>query len=71
MSGDLGDGKHADPDLFAWWSEMIEFPVIAENGLTSQLVRQIQNNTDFFAFREEIWNTENPSKALEKILNET
>ena len=71
MSGDLGDGKHADPDLFAWWSEMIEFPVIAETGLTSQLVRQIQNNADFFAFREEIWNTENPSKALEKILNET
>ena len=50
---------------------MIEFPVIAETGLTSQLVRQIQSNADFFAFRDEIWNTENPSKALGKILNET
>jgi thiamine-phosphate pyrophosphorylase len=31
----LGDGIRAGRDLFAWWSEMIELPVVAEGGLTS------------------------------------
>ena len=53
MSGDLGDGKHADPKLFEWWSEMIEYPIVSETGLTLQLVRRIANNCDFLAFREE------------------
>lgn len=70
MSGDLGDGKHADPKLFDWWSEMIEYPIVSETGLTLQLVRRIANNCDFLAFREEIWEAENPSKALDLFLNE-
>ena len=70
MSGDLGDGKHADPKLFKWWSEMIEYPIVSETGLTLQLVRRIANNCDFLAFREEIWEAENPSKALDLFLNE-
>jgi thiamine-phosphate pyrophosphorylase len=70
MSGDLGDGKHADPKLFEWWSETIEYPIVSETGLTLQLVRQIADNCDFLAFREEIWEAENPSKALDLFLNE-
>ena len=70
MSGDLGDGKHADPKLFEWWGEMIEFPVIAETGLTPQLVEQLQIFCDFLAFREEIWDADNPSKALAHFFNE-
>ena len=70
MSGDLGDGKHADPKLFDWWSEMIEYPIVSETGLTLQLVRRVANNCDFLAFREEIWEAENPSKALDLFLNE-
>jgi len=31
----LGDGEIAEADLFQWWSEMIEVPVVAEGGLTT------------------------------------
>ena len=33
----LGDGSTAPLDLFEWWSEMIEVPVVAEGGLTPDL----------------------------------
>ncbi len=36
----LGPGERADRDLFDWWSAMIEVPVIAEGGLTAELVEQ-------------------------------
>ena len=70
MSGDLGNGKKADTKLFEWWGEMIEFPVIAETGLTPQLVKELKKCCDFLAFREEIWDNENPSEVLSQFLNE-
>lgn len=64
----LGDGTVADRDLFAWWSEMIEVPVVAEGGLTEELVRDFAPITDFFAVGEEIWREEDASAALRKLL---
>ena len=29
----LGDGTRAEPDLFDWWSKMIEIPVVAEGAV--------------------------------------
>ena len=49
---------------------MIEFPVIAEIGLTPQLVEKLKICCDFLAFREEIWDTDNPSKVLAQFFNE-
>jgi len=49
---------------------MIEFPVIAEIGLTPQLVEQLKICCDFIAFREEIWDADNPSKVLAHFFNE-
>ena len=60
----------SDPQLFEWWGEMIEFPVIAEIGLTPQLVEQLKICCDFLAFREEIWDADNPSKVLAHFFNE-
>lgn len=60
----LGDGTFADHELFSWWSEMIEVPVIAEGGLTRDLVERFGPVTDFFAFGEEIWQAEDPLAAL-------
>ena len=37
----LGDGSVAPLDLFAWWSEMIEVPVVAEGGLTPALAADL------------------------------
>ncbi len=64
VSGVLGDGDLAEAELFAWWSEMIEIPVVAEGGLTSALVTQLSPVTDFFAFGEEIWTAEDPAATL-------
>ncbi len=60
----LGDGTRADLGLFAWWSEMIELPVVAEGALTAETVTGLAPVTDFFAIGEEIWSAEDPAAAL-------
>lgn len=64
----LGDGGQADQELFAWWSEMIEVPVIAEGALTEDLVRSFAPITDFFAIGPEIWGAEDAVAALKALL---
>ena len=64
----LGDGSQAETDLFAWWSEVIEIPVVAEGALTADLVAALTPMTDFFAVGEEIWSADNPVDALRNLL---
>ena len=64
----LGDGRLAGRDLFAWWSEMIELPVVAEGGLTPDLVEDIAPVADFIALGEEIWRHDDPLAALRGVL---
>ena len=64
----LGSGALADRDLFAWWTEMIEVPVVAEGGLTPALVTDLSAVTDFFGIGPEIWATEDPLAALQTLL---
>ncbi|MCG7518140.1 thiamine phosphate synthase [Ruegeria sp. Ofav3-42] len=63
-SSTLGDGTTAERDLFQWWSEMIEVPVVAEGGLTPDLIRGLTPCTDFFGIGEEIWSQDDPVAAL-------
>ncbi|HPG21347.1 MAG TPA: thiamine phosphate synthase [Amaricoccus sp.] len=61
----LGDGTLAPLELFAWWSEMIEVPVVAEGGLTLDLAADLAGIADFIALGDEIWNApEGPVAAL-------
>lgn len=64
----LGTGQIAERDLFAWWSEMIELPVVAEGGLTPGLVGSLGPVTDFFGIGDEIWSAEDPARALGEML---
>ncbi|RID93063.1 thiamine phosphate synthase [Gemmobacter lutimaris] len=64
----LGDGSRADFDLFQWWSEMIEVPVVAEGALTAELVAQFGPVTDFFGVGEEIWKAPDAAAALKSLL---
>jgi thiamine-phosphate pyrophosphorylase len=64
----LGDGSSAPFELFEWWSEVIEVPIIAEGALTTELVERFGPVTDFFAVGEEIWGAENPLTALKDLL---
>lgn len=60
----LGTGEQAPADLFAWWSEMIELPVVAEGALNRDLVEALAPMTDFFALGAEIWHAQDPVAAL-------
>lgn len=51
----LGDGSNAPLDLFEWWSEMIEVPVVAEGALTPELVAALSPVADFIALGDELW----------------
>ncbi len=64
----LGDGTRAETDLFAWWSEVIEVPVVAEGHLDTELVGKLAPITDFFGIGDEIWRHEDAATALSDLL---
>ena len=64
----LGDGSVAEPELFQWWSEMIELPVVAEGGLDLRSVEALAPFTDFFGVGDEIWRDDDPAGELGRLL---
>ncbi|PTX03806.1 thiamine phosphate synthase [Pararhodobacter aggregans] len=64
----LGTGARVETELFGWWSEMIEVPVVAEGALTLALVETLAPITDFFAIGTEIWGAEDPLAALKALM---
>lgn len=64
----LGSGTRAEAELFAWWSEMIEVPVVAEGALSPALIEALAPITDFFAIGPEIWGAEDPLAALKALV---
>jgi thiamine-phosphate pyrophosphorylase len=64
----LGDGTTAPLELFQWWSEMIELPVVAEGGLTPAIVEALAPITDFLAFGEEVWKAPDPVAAFRALV---
>ncbi|MFN4102567.1 MAG: thiamine phosphate synthase, partial [Pararhodobacter sp.] len=70
--GPVGDsalyrGEPAELDLFQWWSEVIEVPVVAEGAITRELLTQLNPVTDFIAIGPEIWGEEDPLTALTNL----
>ncbi|GAA3876481.1 thiamine phosphate synthase [Celeribacter arenosi] len=64
----LGDGTVAEKDLFAWWSEMIEVPVVAQGALDAGIIADFAPVTDFFALGEEIWSADDPAGTLATLI---
>ncbi|KAA9009085.1 thiamine phosphate synthase [Histidinibacterium aquaticum] len=64
----LGDGTRAERDIFEWWSDMIEVPVVAEGALDEETVRSLWPVTDFFGIGEEIWTQDDAAAALTALL---
>lgn len=64
----LGDGQPVAREVFEWWSEVIELPVVAEGALSVDVVEAYAPITDFFAFGEEIWSAEDPVAALSRLI---
>ena len=63
----LGTGEPVPADLFAWWSEMIEVPVVAEGALDAALIGKLAPITDFFALGPEIWSEDDPVTVLSML----
>lgn len=63
-TGPLTRGEPAPLELFAWWSEMIEVPVVAEGSLDAALIGQLARCADFIALGPEIWAAPDPADAL-------
>ncbi|MFK7835675.1 MAG: thiamine phosphate synthase [Sulfitobacter sp.] len=68
QAGTLGDGSFAPADLFQWWSEVIEVPVVAEGTLDTAMVAALAPFTDFFGIGDEIWAQEDPVAALGTLI---
>lgn len=64
VSGALGDGQIAEMELFGWWSEMIELPVVAEGGLDKEAQARVAPVADFLTFGEEVWSADDPAAEL-------
>ncbi len=64
----LGDGTTAPREIFEWWSEMIEVPVVAEGALTDALIRDLAPITDFFGLGDEVWREDDPAAALARMI---
>lgn len=64
----LGDGSQAETELFEWWSQMIEVPVVAEGALDTDIIRTLAPHTDFFGIGNEIWRSDDPRTALDALV---
>jgi thiamine-phosphate pyrophosphorylase len=65
----LGDGALAPLELFEWWSELIEVPVVAEGGLTPELAGDLAAVTDFLCLGDELWSdSDGPEVAAERFV---
>lgn len=66
-------GEIAENDLFAWWSEMIEVPVVAEGGLIQPegdkltRLRTIAPVADFLGLGADLWADADPVALLKSI----
>ena len=63
----LGDGTKAPIELFQWWSDVVEVPVVAEGALSVEVIETLSQITDFFAIGEEIWNTDDPAATFKTL----
>ncbi|MTJ03607.1 MAG: thiamine phosphate synthase [Sediminimonas qiaohouensis] len=64
----LGDGTCAEADLFDWWSQVVELPVVAEGALDAELIRALAPITDFFALGAEVWQNDDPIAELGRLI---
>lgn len=64
----LGDGRRAETEMFQWWSEMIEVPVVAEGALSIENMTELAPFVDFFGIGNEIWSQDDPLDALKAMI---
>lgn len=66
--GLLGDGEVAETDLFEWWGQMVEVPLIAEGNITPAMAAALSGDVEFLAIGREIWGTDDPVATLKTLM---
>ncbi len=64
----LAGGEQAEREIFEWWSQMIEVPVVAEGALDTGLMKNLSSVTDFFGMGDEIWRSDDPINTLKEFV---
>lgn len=64
----LGTGNIAANELFEWWSQMVEIPVVAEGSMSLECAEKLAPVADFLALGDEIWTVDDPIKELAKYV---
>ncbi len=70
-ASNLDGGEIARTELFEWWSQIIELPVVAEGQFDRKSASLIGQHADFLAFGSEIWVREDPVAELRKMMDFT
>lgn len=68
MPSPLGDGTLAEEELFSWWSEMIEVPVVTEGRLDAATVGRLAPLADFLTVGDGIWDAPEPAAVLSDLV---
>ncbi|MCY4336858.1 MAG: thiamine phosphate synthase [Litoreibacter sp.] len=63
----LGAGELAQLEDFEFWSQMIELPIVAEGGLSVEVIETFAPFSDFFAIGPEIWKQDDPLTTLKSL----
>lgn len=61
--GNLGDGNTVSLDVFEWWSDFVEVPIVAEGGITLDMTEKFAPFSDFIALGPELWEHSDDPKA--------
>jgi len=64
----LGQGNVVELDLFKFWSEVIEIPVVAEGGMDKENMATLSELTDFIAVGPEVWQANDPAARLAELV---
>lgn len=62
--GTLGDGTRAERELFEWWAQMIETPLVAEGALGREEAAALSGLADFIVPEPGIWDEPDIAEAL-------
>lgn len=70
-ASNLHDGEIAGTELFQWWSQMIEVPIVAEGRFDRKSAALVGQHADFLAFGSEIWISKDPVAELRAMMGFT
>ena len=64
----FSNDEKAPIDIFKWWSEVIEIPIVAEGSIDQITMKALLKYSDFIAIGNEIWDSDDFELTLSDLL---